>query len=214
MQGSYRGFAAMSFLRGIVRTRALAIALTFLAFVAPAEARAEMPGDKEFAVFDGRIYNGRFYPRIDIIEWGTPSHMEFHVYSKAKPVDISVELEVKTGKPVMLVRYLLKDRGESVCRRVLAPGHFKAGLPLFVYRDNSDSEMDNVLIDQRPLHEVEGYTKAEKPAMQLLKEPAKYAVCEEPKDDRQPAAAEAAPAKAEAKGHEPGDQVGGGFSNW
>lgn len=139
----------------------------------PATARAE-----DFAVFDGRVYNGRFYPRIDIIEWGKPSHMEFHIYSKTMPIDLAFELETKTGKPVMLVRYTIKDRNEVLCRRVLAPSHFKAGTEFFVYKDMSDHEMDNIIVSAAPL--------PDKPGMVALKTP-KYNSCDAGPSERLPA---------------------------
>ena len=149
---------------------------------------------EEFATFDGRVYNGRFYPRIDIIEWSdTPaeqSHMEFHVYSKNKPVDMGFQLDTTTGKPVMKVRYLLKDRNEYVCRRVLAPGHFKE--KFFIYRDLSDPEFDNTVVSA---------TKIEKPNLLPLDKPMQYADCKEEdpekataQDNTNPNAAPAQPA--------------------
>ena len=77
---------------------------------------------KEFEIFDGRNYNGKYYPRIDIIEWGRPTHMQFQVYWKDHPLEMSFQLEQKDGKNVMLVKYFIKERNEVLCRRVLAPG--------------------------------------------------------------------------------------------
>jgi hypothetical protein len=46
-------------------------------------------GQRTFPVFDGQFYNGLFYPRIDIVEWGAENktHIEFHIYSKNDPID-------------------------------------------------------------------------------------------------------------------------------
>lgn len=131
--------------------RFFAISMVLLSFLSPTPARAE-----EFAVFDGRAYNGKYYPRIDVIEWGTPSHMEFHVYSKGKPVKMSFQLERKNGKVVMLVDYLLTERNEHVCRRVLAPGHFLDNF--MVYTDNSDVDFDNTIVTMDPLPDKKGQT--------------------------------------------------------
>lgn len=109
---------------------------------------------KEFEIFDGQFYNGLFYPMIDIIEWGEQDHelphMEFHLHSKEKPIDVSVVAGEKGGKPVLWIMYDLKFRGERVCRHVLAPSHFREGMQLFVYRDNSDSDYDNVYVYSQP----------------------------------------------------------------
>lgn len=134
-----------------------------MAFLMPSPLIAE-----DFEIFDGRVYNGKFYPRIDVIEWGEPSHMEFHIFSKGKPVDLSFELETKTGRKVMLVNYYMVDRNEHLCRRVLAPGHF--GQSFYVYRDNSDAEFDNVIVSAEKLPEKKG---------QSLVNPKKYLSCGE-----------------------------------
>jgi hypothetical protein len=98
--------------------------------------------EKEFETFDGRTYNGKYYPRIDIIEWDQT--MQFQMYWKGKPVEMSFDLEEKNGKKVMRVHYFIKERNEHLCRRVLAPAHFN---PQFkVYKDISDKDMDNVIL--------------------------------------------------------------------
>ena len=105
---------------------------------------------KQFEIFDGQIYNGLYYPMVDIIEWGEQDHelphIEFHVHSKDKPVDVSVVSGEKGGRPVLWIMYDLKYRNEHICRHVLAPAHFKEGQKLFLYRDNSDADYDNIYI--------------------------------------------------------------------
>ncbi|MCO5143303.1 MAG: hypothetical protein M9962_09465 [Oligoflexia bacterium] len=110
---------------------------------------------KEFEIFDGRMYNNKFYPLVDIIEWGEQNgekpHIEFHVHMKDKPVGISVVPGDKSGKPVLWIMYDLSFRGEKVCRHVLAPAHFKEGMKLYTYRDDSDSDYDNIFISSEPM---------------------------------------------------------------
>lgn len=134
----------------------------------------------EFEVFDGRNYNGRFYPRIDVIEWNEenlPSHMEFQNYGyQSTPIDMSFQLEEKNGKKVMLVRYKFKGRDEVLCRRVIAPGHFKKDF--FVYKKmEKDREITYVSI--LPLPSEQGRI--------LIDSPEKYASCEMPPENRMPA---------------------------
>ncbi|HEY8280401.1 MAG TPA: hypothetical protein VIH99_12305 [Bdellovibrionota bacterium] len=109
---------------------------------------------KQFEVFDGQFYNGLYYPMVDIIEWGEQNkelpHIEFHLHSKDKPIDVSVVSGDKNGKPVLWIMYDLKFRGERICRRVLAPAQFKEGQKLYAYRDNSDSDYDNVYVYSEP----------------------------------------------------------------
>jgi hypothetical protein len=174
--------------------RILFLLATLGMLIVPVEARSasgKSSKPEEFAIFDGRVYNGKYYPRVDIIEWDYPphkSHMEFHIYWKGKPVDLSFELETKTGRPVMLVRYHLKERNEILCRRVLAPGHFFE--EFYVYRDHSDPDFDNIIVS------AEKFTN--KPKFELIKTPS-YMACEEPKDeDRFPAADEQVEEKHQA----------------
>lgn len=105
---------------------------------------------KQFEIFDGQIYNGKFYPLVDIIEWGEADgelpHMEFHLHGKKNPFDLAVVPGDKNGKPVLWVMYDLKFRSERICRHVLAPAHFKEGMPIFTYRDNSDPDYDNIYV--------------------------------------------------------------------
>jgi len=114
---------------------------------------------KEFERFDGQMYNGLFYPLVDIIEWGEQdkelNHIEFHFHSKDKPMDIAVVPGEKGGRPVLWMMYDLKFRGgEKVCRHVLAPAHFKEGMKLYTYRDNSDPDYDNIYVYSEPMKQT------------------------------------------------------------
>lgn len=105
----------------------------------------------DYPIFDGQRYNGKFYPRIDIIEWGRPAHLEFHIYEKAKPVEIQARAIERNGKRVLLVNYFLSERGEKVCRSVIAPANFAPEAALYFYRDRSDREYDNIYVTMSPL---------------------------------------------------------------
>lgn len=133
----------------------------------------------DYEIFDGRTYNGKYYPRVDIIEWGQPSHMEFQVYWKGKPLEMSFELEDKGARKVMLVHYFIKERNEHLCRRVLAPGHFHEGF--MVYKDTSDKDMDNTIVTVSALPAKKGLE---------LVSPPKYFACETAEPTRLPAAEE------------------------
>ncbi len=136
-------------------------------------------GAKEFETFDGRTYNGRYYPRIDIIEWGTPSTMEFHVYDKKNAVEMSFELIKQGRKRIMLVHYILTERNEPenlqdanskkyhVCRRVLAPSHFEEGF--MVYKEGVDKDFDNTIVSMHPLPAKKGLVQ--------ISSPTKYLAC-------------------------------------
>ncbi len=114
---------------------------------------------KQFEIFDGQFYNGLYYPMIDIIEWGEANgelpHLEFHIHSKDKPIDLSVVAGDKNGKPVLWIMYDLKFRGERICRHVLAPSHFREGMKLYTYRDNTDGDYDNVYVSSEPMKETD-----------------------------------------------------------
>ncbi len=103
---------------------------------------------KEFERFDGQFYNGQHYPLVDNIEWGEQDkelpHMEFHIHSKGKQVDVAVVPGDKGGKPVFYIMYDLKFRNERICRHILAPAQFKEGTKVYAYRDNSDPDYDNI----------------------------------------------------------------------
>jgi hypothetical protein len=111
----------------------------------------------EFQVFDAQFYNGLYYPRIDIIEWGEAQgelpHLEFHVYSKDRPIDLVGLAGDKNGKPVLWVMYDLKFRNEKVCRHVLAPSHFRDGMKLYSYINTSDPEYQNIYVSSEPRKE-------------------------------------------------------------
>jgi hypothetical protein len=113
---------------------------------------------KDFEVFDGQSYNGLFYPLIDIIEWGEQDkelpHLEFHVHQKDKPVDLAVVAGEKNGRKVLWVMFDLSYRGERVCRHVPAPAQFKEGQKLYLYRDNSDADYDNIYVYSEPFKQT------------------------------------------------------------
>lgn len=104
----------------------------------------------EFQVFDGQFYNGLYYPRIDVIEWGEAQgelpHLEFHVYSKDRPIDLVAVPGEKNGKPVLWLMYDLKFRNEKVCRHVIAPSHFREGMKLFTYINTTDPDYQNIYV--------------------------------------------------------------------
>lgn len=119
---------------------------------------------KEFERFDGQFYNGQYYPLVDIIEWGEQNkelpHIELHFHSKDKPMDIAVVPGEKGGRPVLWMMYDLKFRnGERLCRHVLAPSHFKPGMKLYTYRDNSDPDYDNIFVYSEPQKGLKGANK-------------------------------------------------------
>ncbi len=119
---------------------------------------------KDFERFDGQFYNGLYYPLVDIIEWGEQNkelpHIEFHFHSKDKPMDISVVSGEKGGKPVLWMMYDLRFRGgERICRHVLAPFHFKPGMKLYTYRDDSDPDYDNIYVYSEPQKNLKGANK-------------------------------------------------------
>ena len=109
---------------------------------------------KQFEVFDGQFYNGLYYPRVDNIEWGEQfgelPHMEFHVYSKERQVEVSIVPGDKSGKPVLWIMYDLRFRNERVCRHVLAPRQFREGMKVYAYKDVSDPDYNNFYFSSEP----------------------------------------------------------------
>lgn len=105
---------------------------------------------KDYPIFDGQKYNGVYYPRIDIIEWGKPPHLEFHVYSKGEPVDIEAKACQRGGKRVLVVNYFFSKRKEKVCRSVIAPENFSSDQKLYFYKDSTDNEYDNIYVSVNP----------------------------------------------------------------
>ena len=122
----------------------------FLALLLPISAFS-----KQFEVFDGQMYNGQYYPMIDVIEWGEADGkvpwMEFHIHSKEKRLELSAVPGEKNGKPVLWLMYDLPFRNEKVCRHVLAPLHFKEGMKFYAYRDLTDSDYDNIFVSSEPM---------------------------------------------------------------
>jgi hypothetical protein len=109
----------------------------------------------QFEIFDGQFYNGLYYPVIDNIEWGEADgelpHMEFHIHSKDKLIDVAAVPGDKNGKPVLWLMYDLKFRNEKICRHILAPSHFREGMKMYAYRDNSDADYDNIYVSSQPM---------------------------------------------------------------
>ncbi len=144
-------------------------------------------GSKEYEIFDGRVYNGKFYPRVDIIEWKEedhPNHMEFHLYYKGRPLELSFQLEETTGRKIMLVNYFFPDRREHLCRRVPAPAGFHG--QFFVYRDTSDKDFDNIILstDELPSADdssgrIPAAINAKPPTRVRILNPPHYTGCEE-----------------------------------
>lgn len=110
---------------------------------------------KVFEIFDGRMYNGLYYPMVDVIEWGEADGkvpwIEFHLHSKDKRIEVSAVPGEKNGKPVLWLMYDLTFRGEKVCRHVLAPAHFKEGMKMYAYRDLTDADYDNIYVSSEPM---------------------------------------------------------------
>jgi hypothetical protein len=108
---------------------------------------------EDYPIFDGQFYNGLFYPRIDVVEWadkGQPYHMEFHIYKKDKPIEISGQVVDKGKYRVFMHAVDLTYRGERRCRSALTPADFKEGQQLYYYFDPSDKDMNRVIISQTP----------------------------------------------------------------
>lgn len=104
---------------------------------------------RDYEIFDGRNYNGKYYPRLDIIVWRYDKSdnytLQFQLYWKGHPVDMAYEYDDSTGQKVMKVQYIIKERNNEVlCRRVPAPGNFG---PVFkVYKETGDKDMDNTIL--------------------------------------------------------------------
>ena len=106
---------------------------------------------EEFQRFDGQYYNNLYYPRIDIVSWGEPLHLEFQIYDKKNQIDIGGITLDKGGQAIYLVAFDLTYRGERRCRRVVAPPNFKVGQELYYYYDNSDKDMNNIIVSAKPI---------------------------------------------------------------
>lgn len=111
----------------------------------------------DFPVFDGQFYNGLYYPRVDVIEWGEAQgelpHLEFHFYSKERGIDLVAVAGDKGGKPVLWLMYDLKFRNERVCRHVVAPSHFREGMKLYTYINTKDPDYRNIYVSTEPRKE-------------------------------------------------------------
>ncbi|MGZ3694879.1 MAG: hypothetical protein ACXWQO_11930 [Bdellovibrionota bacterium] len=121
--------------------------LILVSFSLPAQA-------KTFEVFDGQIYNGLYYPMVDIVEWsdsGEPDHMEFHIHQKDKQIELTAIPGERNGKKILWLVYDMRFRGERVCRSVLAPPHFREGIKTYTYKDTSDPDYDNFFVSSFPM---------------------------------------------------------------
>ncbi|MFZ4715576.1 MAG: hypothetical protein ACOYL6_17765 [Bacteriovoracaceae bacterium] len=131
---------------------------------------------KDYEIFDGRVYNGKFYPQIDVITWnqkkGDPYTQHFNVYWKGHPFDMSFKLEEGGAQKILLVRYNFKERNESLCRRVPAPSNFSANFK--VYKDTTDKDMDKTILSMDSIAKKEGLTEIT---------PAPYEACPEDKEE-------------------------------
>ncbi len=106
---------------------------------------------EDYPILDGRRYNGLYYPNVDILEWGDPLHLEFQIYEKSKPIDVTGKT-VKTGDRTVFVFTIdFPDRGERLCRRVLAPSGFVADQPVYMTRETHDVEMNNFIFSHQPI---------------------------------------------------------------
>ncbi len=147
-------------------------------------ALAKAGSDKEYETFDGRVYNGKYYPHVDIIEWTEPeftnSHMEFQNYDYKKvPLSAAFELDTKNGRKVMKVNYELKRQNgeiEHVCRRVMAPEHFAPNF--LVYQDQADVDRDIFMVSMEALPDKKG---------RKIITTKQYTPCEEDQPKRLPA---------------------------
>lgn len=124
---------------------------------------------KNYPIFDGRYYNGFYYPRINIIEWQdnkkSPFYLDFHIYEKQKNIEIDGKVITATRGNVLLFSVKIPERNEVLCRRVLAPPAFKAGQVLYFYKNNTrSSEFNSIVISHKP-RASKGYHLAKKGKM-------------------------------------------------
>jgi hypothetical protein len=131
---------------------------------------------KDYEIFDGRVYNSKFYPVIDVITWnekkGDPYTQHFNVYWKGHALDMAFKLEDGGAQKILLVKYFIKERNEVLCRRVPAPSNF--GPNFKVYKDVSDKELDKTILSMEDLPKKEGLSEIKPPA---------YEPCAEEKEE-------------------------------
>lgn len=129
---------------------------------------------KSYEIFDGRYYNGLYYPKIDVITWREketePFATHLNIYWKGHVVDLAFDIEDKGAEKILLVHYFIKERNEHLCRRIPAPGNFVKG-PVKVYLDTKDKDMDKYIVAQ---HDMSDRYKEIKTG--------EYKQCEEPKE--------------------------------
>ena len=154
---------------------------------------------KDYEIFDGRVYNNKYYPRIDVVTWnekkGDPYTQQYHVYWKGHPVEMSFKLDETGTEKIMLVRYNLKERNEIICRRVPAPGNFGQGFK--IYKDTSDKDMDNTILSMNELPKKEGLTLITPPAYEPCPEEKEEPTDALGKDPNDPNSYKATPAPKE-----------------
>ncbi|MCB0341508.1 MAG: hypothetical protein H6626_03475 [Pseudobdellovibrionaceae bacterium] len=114
-------------------------------------------GSEEYQIFDGRFYNGLFYPRIDIIEWGEPIHLQFQIYDKVHQIDISGQAIDHAGRTIFEVAFDFTFRGERLCRRVLAPPTFRPNEKLYFYVEKDAKDINNILVSAQPIKDKVPY---------------------------------------------------------
>ena len=116
----------------------------------------------EYPRFDGRKYNGLYYPRINTVEWADkesePLHLQFQIYQKNSPVDVSGYTVEANGKNIFIAAIDINDRGERLCRRYVAPPAFKPNKKLYYYYDGSDRDMNNIIVSAYPMENKKVYT--------------------------------------------------------
>ena len=106
---------------------------------------------EEYPVLDGRKYNGLFYPNVDILEWGDPMQLEFQVYDKKNPLSVTGKT-LKIGDNTVFVFTIdFPERGERICRRVLAPKDFDPEKPVYLTTETHDIERNNFIFSHKPI---------------------------------------------------------------
>ena len=137
---------------------------------------------KEYPIFDGRHYNGLYYPRIQVIEWDEPEYLVFNIYSKDKPIDVSGEVIERGTNKIFQFQYDLNHRGEKVCRSVVAPPSWKAGQRLKFFIDKKDPEMDQIYVSAQSLSFAPYKTPEFTNCKKSEKKPAVASTVEKPED--------------------------------
>lgn len=106
---------------------------------------------EDYPILDGRTYNGLYYPNVDILEWGDPLHLEFQVYDKKRPIEVTGKTVKSGDRHVFVFTIDFPERGERLCRRVLAPKDFVDGKPVYLTTETGDNEMNNFIFSHKPI---------------------------------------------------------------